>query len=113
MLLHSGGLTIFFSQHLRVLIPAVLAALDGIALAQHSRSDSLRFGTSITVPKSWNDVGLSDWATPLAHVNLAPGHFTEAELDKVPVYDLYRSYPAYYPGREPARLLAMAANPES
>ena len=56
---------------------------------------------AITVPKAWNDAALSDWATPLAGINLRPSHFTEAEMAKVPVYELYRSYPAYHPDREP------------
>ena len=93
----------FSSQRLYVLIWIVIAAaLDGVALAQHSETGSQRSRRSIAVPRAWNDVGLSDWATPLAQVNVRPGNFTEAELSKVPVYELYRSYPAYYPNREPA-----------
>ena len=90
------------SSSIRVLVPLIALVLDGVALAQHSPATSQRSANGVAVPKSWNDVGLSEWATPLADVNLRPGNFTEAELDQVPVYELYRSYPAYYPGREPA-----------
>src|SRR5215467_7628126 len=91
------------SPRLGVLIWIVIAAgLDGVMLAQHSQNTPPRPRRSITVPKAWNDVGLSDWATPLALVNVRPSNFTEKELRKVPIYELYRSYPVYYPGREPA-----------
>lgn len=90
------------SSSICVLVSLIASVLDAVALAQNSPVSSARSGNGVAVPKSWNDVGLSDWATPLALVNLRPGNFTEAELDKVPVYELYRSYPAYYPGREPA-----------
>src|SRR5215471_15070983 len=100
---HSGGLAMFSSQQLCVLSFVVIgAAMDNVALAQHSEKRLQRSPSSITVPKAWNDVGLSDWATPLALVNVRPSNFTEKELRKVPIYELYRSYPAYYPGREPA-----------
>src|SRR5262249_55066650 len=75
---------------------------DSVALAQHAEKRSQPPRSSITVPKAWNDAGLSDWATPLAVLNVRPSNFTERELRKVPIYELYRSYPAYYPGREPA-----------
>ena len=84
-------------------------SLDGLAFSQGLRTkpantagaESRSRTPAITVPKAWNDQGLSEWATPVAGINLRPSHFTETELAKVPVYELYRSYPAYHPDREP------------
>src|SRR3954451_16141850 len=92
-----------FSLRICVLVCSViLFVLDGLSLAQRSPTRSQRSPNGVVVPKSWTEPGLAEWATPLAGVNLRPGNFTEAELDQVPPYQLYRSYPAYYPGREPA-----------
>ena len=52
------------------------------------------------VPKVWDEAALRDWATPLAGLNTPPGHISEREYYALPVEEL-RSYPVYYPGREP------------
>ena len=52
-------------------------------------------------PKTWDEQALHDWATPVAGINVRPGHFSQEEYDRAPIDNL-RTYPAYYPGREPA-----------
>ena len=52
------------------------------------------------VPRTWASAALEDWATPLVGLNARPGHFSEAEYYAAPVDNL-RTYPVYYPGREP------------
>ena len=56
---------------------------------------------SAFVPRTWDESALDDWATPVAGLNLRPGHFSTAEYYRAPVDNL-RTYPVYYPGREPA-----------
>jgi mono/diheme cytochrome c family protein len=56
----------------------------------------------IQAPRFWNDKELSDWATPLAARDLRPGHFSEREYYAAPNAELLRTYPVYFPGREPA-----------
>jgi len=53
------------------------------------------------IPKAWDERALKDWATPVAGLNVRPGHFTEKEYYAAPV-DNVRTYPVYYPGHEPA-----------
>ncbi len=53
------------------------------------------------IPKVWDEQALATWATPVAGLNVRPGHFSEAEYYQAPV-DNYRTYPVYAPGREPA-----------
>jgi mono/diheme cytochrome c family protein len=69
---------------------------------------------STAVPRTWDDAALEDWATPVAGLNLRPAHFTAAEYYRAPADNL-RSYPVYYPGREPAgywdRLQAVGPQP--
>ncbi len=56
---------------------------------------------AIDVPRTWDEQALHDWATPVAGLNLRPGHFSEEEYYRAPVDNL-RTYPVYYPWREPA-----------
>src|SRR5215213_5576583 len=53
------------------------------------------------IPKTWDEKALTDWATPVAGLNVRPGHFSEKEYYAAPLNN-YRTYPAYAPGREPA-----------
>jgi mono/diheme cytochrome c family protein len=69
---------------------AVLSALVGFAgLAQ-----------SVKVPRIWNDADLTDWATPVATLNVRPAHFSEREYYAVPADNL-KTYPVYHPDAEP------------
>jgi hypothetical protein len=61
----------------------------------------------IETPRFWNDHDLSEWATPLAGLNVRPSHFSEQEYYSAPTGDLVRTYPVYLPGREPAGYLDM------
>jgi hypothetical protein len=56
----------------------------------------------IEAPRFWNDHDLSDWATPVAGLNARPGHYSEQEYYAAPVGEFVRTYPVYFPGREPA-----------
>ena len=51
-------------------------------------------------PRTWDTAALSDWATPLAAIDVRPSHFSEAEYYRAPL-DNYRTYPVYRPDREP------------
>jgi hypothetical protein len=52
------------------------------------------------VPRIWDDAALSDWATPVAGLNVRPAHYSSAEYYSVPGDNL-RTYPLYPPGSEP------------
>ena len=52
-------------------------------------------------PVTWDEAALHEWATPIAGLNVRPGHFSAEEYYKAPVDNL-RTYPVYFPGREPA-----------
>src|SRR5437762_852678 len=58
-------------------------------------------GLAAETPKTWDDRALADWATPVAGLNVRPGHFSEREYYAAPVDNL-RTYPVYDPEREPA-----------
>ncbi len=52
-------------------------------------------------PATWDETALREWATPIAGLDVRPGHFSAEEYHKARVDNL-RTYPVYYPGREPA-----------
>src|SRR5215470_7869742 len=62
--------------------------------------------STITPPRTWDESSLREWATLVAGLNVRPGHFSEEEYLRAPVDNL-RTYPVYYPGREPAGYVDM------
>ncbi len=58
-------------------------------------------GQTPSAPKTWDDVAMADWATPVAGLGVRPGHFSESEYYAV-AGDNLRTYPVYHPDREPA-----------
>lgn len=56
----------------------------------------------IQAPHFWNDRELADWASPVVGVNTRPGHFSEREYYAARDAEWVRTYPVYFPGREPA-----------
>ena len=53
-----------------------------------------------TIPKTWDEAALADWATPIAGLNVRPTHISAKEYYSLPVENR-KTYPVYYPGREP------------
>jgi mono/diheme cytochrome c family protein len=64
----------------------------------------------IEAPRLWNDRDLSDWATPVAGLNIRPGLYSEEEYYAAPVGEFVRTYPVYFPGREPPGFRDMLRN---
>src|SRR5688572_5369287 len=56
----------------------------------------------VQAPRYWNDRELSDWALPVVGLNVRPGHFSEKEFYAAAGGEWVRTYPVYFPGREPA-----------
>ena len=55
----------------------------------------------IKAPRHWNDRELADWATPIVGVNVRPSHFSERDYYTAALDEYTRTYPVYFPGREP------------
>src|SRR5689334_805302 len=64
----------------------------------------------LEAPRVWNDRNLRDWATPVAGLNVRPGHFSEKDYYSAPVGEYVRTYPVYFPGREPDGYWEMIRN---
>src|SRR5262245_1843895 len=62
---------------------------------------SLFAQSKIPAPRIWNDRDLAEWATPVVGINARPGHLSEKEYYAIPAGEWVRTYPVYFPGREP------------
>ena len=79
---------------IRALIHSLLVAAWGASLLwPQPRADT-------AIPKTWDEMALADWATPLAGLNVRPTHISSQEYYSMRVDNL-RTYPVYLPGREP------------
>jgi hypothetical protein len=61
------------------------------------------------IPKVWDEEALADWATPVAGLNVRPTHISSKEYYSLAIENL-RTYPVYYPGREPEGYWEMLQN---
>lgn len=68
------------------------------------------FGQQIPAPRIWNEKSLADWAAPVAGLNVRPGFIPEKEYYLRRPGQWLRTYPVYFPGREPAGYWEMLRN---
>ncbi|HVX65510.1 MAG TPA: hypothetical protein VHA11_02850, partial [Bryobacteraceae bacterium] len=54
------------------------------------------------VPKTWEDSAVASLEVPLANPRYSPAHLSFEAYYRIPARVLYRTYPVYAPGREPA-----------
>jgi mono/diheme cytochrome c family protein len=59
-------------------------------------------GETLKPIRVWNDKDLAQWATPVAGLGVRPGHHTERDYYAAPAGEWLRTYPVYFPGRQPA-----------
>ena len=52
------------------------------------------------IPRVWDEVALAEWATPIAGLNVRPTNMSAKDYYAMAVENL-RTYPVYFPGREP------------
>ena len=74
------------------------AAFAALAFAALGISQSFR----PEIPKVWDDEEVHKFELPLARRDRSPRHMSSAEYYALKVRPIYRTYPMYAPGREPA-----------
>ena len=87
-------------MRLRFGAPLMFLVLAGVSI--RSGAADPQTDRAIEAPRFWNDRELADWATPVAGLNVRPGHFSEREYYAAPNAEWVRTYPVYVAGREPA-----------
>ena len=77
-----------------------LATLVGSGRAQDARTAFVA-----AVPRTWDDAAVVDLELPLAAERYSPVHVSSTYYYSMPVRPVYKSYPIYAPGKEPAGYL--------
>jgi hypothetical protein len=75
-------------------------AVGGMAFIPMGQAQKSGAVFSPRIPKTWDEAALAEWATPVAGLNVRPTHISAKEYYSMTVENL-RSYPVYFPGREP------------
>ncbi len=85
----------------KLIITLFLAAIGGVFAynGQAQRATSVAAPTSI--PKTWVDEEVEAAVMPLADASASPRQITADYYYRIPVRPIYKSYPAYAPGKEP------------
>ena len=55
-----------------------------------------------SIPRTWKDADVATLEVPLANPQYSPIHISEQQYYRIPERVIYKSYPVYRPGREPA-----------
>ena len=79
-------------------LSACLLALV-VGVAQEPRN-----GT-VVIPRTWDDAAIATHEVPLADPAGSPKHVSSDYYYRIPVRPIYKGYPVYAPGREPAGYL--------
>src|SRR6266850_4377201 len=68
--------------------------------------------TGVDIPKVWDDDALASMELPLAVPSRSAKHISADYYYRIPVRPIYKSYPIYAPGKEPAGYMARLAELE-
>ena len=78
------------------LVGCTILAIAGTSAAQTFHPD---------IPRAWDDKEVESFEVPLAQRDRSPRYLTAEQYYTLKVRPIYRSYPGYAPGREPAGYL--------
>lgn len=79
----------------------VVLALSTLVVSITSLAHIRMMAAAPMIPKVWDEAALTDWATPVAGLNVRPKNMAATDYYSMTVENL-RTYPVYFPGREPA-----------
>lgn len=71
----------------------------GVGVAQE------RPNGTVVIPRTWDDAAIATHEVPLADPAASPKHVSSDYYYRIPVRAIYKGYPVYAPGREPAGYL--------
>jgi hypothetical protein len=76
--------------------------LSAVLLGGQAPSGQAPEPTKVTVPRTWDDSIMPTLEVPLANPIGSPKQISADYYYKIPVRPIYKQYPVYAPGREPA-----------
>jgi len=81
---------------------AATTFLSAVLLGGQAPSGQAPEPTKVTVPRTWHDSIMPTLEVPLANPIGSPKQISADYYYKIPVRPIYKQYPVYAPGREPA-----------
>src|SRR5882757_1288339 len=78
------------------------AFVFGTALAIFVIASGSAADKAVRVPTTWDDEALAWWQLPLVARESQPVLLTSQQFYRLPELKIYKSYPVYAPGKEPA-----------
>ena len=82
-----------------------LALCDVILLQTIGRAQLKQAAQTLETPKTWEAPAIASIEVPLANSRYSPTHISADYYYKIPARRVYKSYPVYAPGKEPADYL--------
>src|SRR5215510_1388029 len=89
-------------KNIRRLLLVVFLAACVCVLVEHGTAQKTGSAFSPVIPKVWDDREMADLELPLADAANSPKQVSADYYYRIPVRPIYKSYPAYVPGKEPA-----------
>ena len=85
----------------RLLMLVLLVLLSISAVMVVGRAQKSENGRLSQIPKTWDDKAVAELEVPLADPRYSPVHVSSDYYYRMPVRQIYKSYPIYPPGKEP------------
>ena len=87
-----------------IALTALIVGLETIAFrsAHGQAPHTTKPAAKPTIPRTWDDAAIPALEVPLAHPIGSPKHISADYYYRIPVRPIYKQYPVYAPGREPA-----------
>src|SRR6266705_5285606 len=85
----------------RLMMLVLLVLLSITAVMVVGRAQKFENATLPQIPKTWDDKAVAELEVPLADPRYSPVHVSSDYYYRMPVRQIYKSYPIYPPGKEP------------
>ncbi len=90
---------------LRFYFSIAFILLGAAVLVRSGDAQGTVAGWKPEIPKTWQDDEIAALELPLAHNASSPKHISADYYYQIPIRPIYKSYPIYAPGKEPAGYL--------
>lgn len=91
---------LLMKTQMRVVPPLLLSIICGLTAVGQSQKSKQTY--SPVIPTTWDEQAITSLELPLASTGLPPEHISRDFYYRMPVRPIYKSYPIYAPGKEPA-----------
>ncbi|HSB11637.1 MAG TPA: hypothetical protein VLM38_19265 [Blastocatellia bacterium] len=99
-------------KKLKLCLATLLLLLVSGAFIPNGHAQKTNASGKPEVPKTWLDDEIIGLELPLADPSSSPKHISSDYYYRIPVRQIYKSYPIYAPGKEPPRYLERLGNVE-